>query len=164
MTGRDPRVEGWYNCFSQDAESVLGSSEWASSVECVMFSTNKDYDVSHKQKVDGEKRVAQMFSTNDYLRWSRELLDNTGILQEIWPALYTPRPSEPACMHCQFRDCVCLHASGRVRTSTTIMIVHISYAGQGLKCNSQEQALPPTSIKKNQSAQDQRPRCQVERQ
>lgn len=44
--------------------------------------------------------------------------------------------------------------SGRVRTSKTIVIVHISYAGQGLRCNSQEKAIPPTSIKKNQSVQD----------
>jgi hypothetical protein len=44
--------------------------------------------------------------------------------------------------------------SRRVRTSKTIVIVHISNAGQGLKCNSQEKAIPPTSIKKNQSAQD----------
>lgn len=67
-------------------------------------------------------------------------------------------------MHRQFREYVCLHSSGRVRTSTTIMIVHISYAGQGLKCNSQEQAFPPTSIKKNQSDQDEKPRYQVEQQ
>jgi hypothetical protein len=44
--------------------------------------------------------------------------------------------------------------SGRVRTSKTIVIVHISYAGQGLQCNSQEKAIPLTSIKKNQSVQD----------
>lgn len=100
------------------------------------------------------KKVARMLSTKDYPRWSNELLDDIEILREIWPPLYTSRPAgSPHPCTASFKGTFA-RTSGRVRTSKTIVIVHISYAGQGLRCNSQEKAIPPTSIKKNQSAQD----------
>jgi hypothetical protein len=95
-------------------------------------------------------RIAQMLSTRNYL----ELLDDIKILREGHGLLYTPHdlPESAFCTASFMSTFAC--TSRRVRASKTIVIVHISNAGQGLECNSQEKAIPTTSIKKNQSAQD----------
>lgn len=71
---------------------------------------------------------------------------------QTWPSLYTPRPRHLHECTASFKSTFANQDASE--TPTTIVIAHISYAGQGIRCNSQGQAIPSTSNKKNQSAQD----------